>query len=133
MIWSTPLATSSIPTSSDIDLIVLSLFIPVKFHPTTYQFRGDVVHPTLLSCFHCWFYFPFSTDGLSSLSVEDQWVCSMEPLVSNEFTYMYMPLQYHAHLIRTPSLSVISLLSLLFDDSCSLLFGFGEIIIYSVS
>ena len=109
MIWSTPLATSSIPTSSDIDLIVLSLFVP----PHYLSVQRDVVHPTLLACFHCWFYFPFSTDGLSSLSVEDQWVCSMEPLVSNEFTYMYIPLQYHAHLIRTPSLSVISLLSLL--------------------
>ena len=39
---------------------------------------------------------------------------------------LYMSSQYPAHLIRTPSLSVITII--IIDDSSSLLFGFGELI-----
>ena len=95
----------SVPRSSDIDLLVF-FTVPSKFHTTTYQFRGDVVHSRLLACFYCCFYFPFSTGGLSSLSL----VCSMEPSVSS--SQLYTSPQYHAHLISTPTSSVISLLSL---------------------
>ena len=80
VIWSTPLATYYVPRSSDIELIVLSLFLSP--HYLSVQ-RGCHTSP-LLACFQCWFYFPFSTGGLSSLSVEDQLVCSMEPSMSSK-------------------------------------------------
>ena len=75
---STPLTTSSVPRSSDIELIVFSLFLPPHY-----------LSVQLLACFHCLFYFPFSTGGLSSLSVEYQLVCSMEPSVSSELTVVH--------------------------------------------
>ena len=123
MIWSIPLATSSVPRYSDIDLIVFSLFLPP--HYLSVQ-RGCLPYPAI-SCFHCWFYFPFSTGGLSSLSVEDQLVCSMEPSVSSEFTVV------HVTAISCPphqdSVLVCDQFTIIIiDDSCSLLFGFGEII-----
>ena len=104
MIWSTPLATSCVLRSSDIELIVLSLFLP----PTIYQFRGDVIHSTLLA----WFYFPFSTGGCPHFQWKTSWfvVLSRRCRVSS---LLYMSPHYNAHLLRPPPLSVISLLSLL--------------------
>ena len=70
---------------------------------------------------------PLSTGGLSSLSVEDQLVCSMEPSVSSEFPVV------HVTVVSCPSpqdaiLVCDQLTIIIIDDSCSLLFGFGDII-----
>ena len=108
MIWSTPLDTSSVPRSSDIELIGFHC----SFHPTTYQFRGNVINSTLLACF---------TAGSTSPSVPTdcphfQWMTSWFVVWSRRCrmnSQLYMSPQYRAHLLSNPSWSVITLLSLL--------------------
>ena len=123
MIWSTPLATYSVHRCSDIELIVLSLFLPP--HHLSVQ-RG--CHPFHATClFRCCSYFPFSTGGLSSLSVDDQLVGFMEPTASSEFTVVHVT----AVSCSPPQDSILvcdQLTIIIIDDSCSLLFSFGEII-----
>ena len=105
VIWSTPLATSSVPRYSDIELLVLSLFLPpncLSVQMGCRPFKGTCLFSLLL--------LPFSTGGLSSLSVEDRLVCNMEPSVSS--SQLYLSPQHPIHLISIPYLSVISVLSL---------------------
>ena len=102
------------------------------FLPTHYLSVQRRCHPFPATClFHCWFYFPFSTGGLSSLSVEDQLLCSMEPSVSSEFTVVHVT----AVSCPPPQDSILvcdQLTIIIIDDSCSLIFGFGEIISVSL-
>ena len=100
----------SVPKSSDIDLLVFLLFLPTSTQllissEGMSSIPGHLpVFALLLLPLH------LSTGGLSSLSVEDWLVCSMEPSVSS--SQLFTSPQYHAHLLSTPTLSVISLLYL---------------------
>ena len=84
----------SVPRSYGIDLLVFLLFLPRSI-PLLISSEGGVVHSRPFACFHCCFYFPL-----------DRLVCSMEPSVSS--SQLYTSLQYHAHLLSSPALSVIS-------------------------
>ena len=81
VIFSPSLATYSVPRFSD---IVHSLFIPPLYLSVQ---RG--CRPFQATClFSLLLLLPFSSGGLSSLSLEDRLVCSMEPSMSSSLLYM---------------------------------------------
>ena len=117
VIWSTPLATSSVPRSSDIDLLVLSLFLPPHYSSVQMgcrPFQGTCLFSLVLLL-------PLQFQR-TVLTFSGGPVCLLYGAVGVEFAaarhseqstrIILLSPQYPAHLVSIPSLSVISLLSL---------------------
>ena len=107
VICSTPLATHSVPRSSDIDLLVLSLFVPplyLSVHRGCRPFQATCLFLLLLLL-------PLQYRR-TVLTFIGGPVGLQYGAVGVEFTVIHVTAQFHAHLISNPSLSVVSLLSL---------------------
>ena len=125
MSWSTPLATSSVPRCSDIELIVLSLFLPP--HYLSLQRGRHPFHATCLFSLLVLLPLQYRRTVLTFSGRPVVGFFFIEPSVSSEFTVV------HVIAVSCPphqdSILVCDQLTIIIIyDSCSLLFGFGEVI-----
>ena len=124
VIWSTQLATSSIPRYSDIELSVLSRFLPTRY--LSVQRGRRPFQATCLFC-HCCFYFPFISAPMDCPHF--QWMAGWFVVWNRRFTVrssachpVSCPRSWHSIIVCD------QIIIFIIDDRCALLVGFCRVI-----